>query len=89
VPASSTAPATTSTKDAILSGPAGSANSTMPAAIGSEFVNSVAGPIVLSARPRWKPSWRQANASPCAARSAGTKNSRPPAAAFVATSPAP
>jgi len=86
---SSTAPATTSTKDATRSAPAGSAKSTIPATIGSEFVSSVAGPIVLSARPRWKPSWRHANASPWAARSAGTKANRPPAAAFVATSPAP
>jgi len=88
VPASSTAPATTSTKDATRSAPAGSAKRAIPAAIGREFVSSVAGPIVLSARPRWKPSWRQAKARPCAASSAGTKTSRPPAAAFVATSPA-
>jgi hypothetical protein len=61
---------------------------TRPAAIGSEFVKSVAIPIVVSARPRWKASCIDAKARPCAASSAGTNTNRPPAAAFVATSPA-
>ena len=60
----------------------------MPAAIGTAFVSSVASPIVVSARPRWKPSCRQTKASPWATSNAGTKTSRPPATAFVPTSPA-
>jgi hypothetical protein len=37
-------------------GGAASAYSAMPAAIGSEFVSSVARPTVVSARPRWNAS---------------------------------
>jgi len=60
----------------------------MPAAIGTAFVSSVASPIVVSARPRWKPSCRQTNASPWADSSAGMKTRCPAATAFVPTSPA-
>src|SRR5579884_939566 len=93
--ASSAAHATTSANAVTRSAPAvppGSRSwkSAIPATIGSAFVNSVERPAVVSAPPRWKPSWRQTNASPCAASSAATKTTRtpPPIAVFVATSPA-
>ena len=58
--------------------------------LGTAFVNSVATPAVLSAPPRWKPSWRKTNPSPCAVSTGRAKSRRapPPTAAFVPTSPA-